>query len=285
MRMLSLLGFSLIGLLLGACDVDCPEGAVEVDDRCVPRSDAGTTRDSGAARDGGDTPEAGASDAGAQPDGAAPGDGCVTVTVYADADGDGFGDPEIAYEACETSPGYVDNADDCNDACETCHPAGTETCDGRDEDCDGDIDEEPSDGTWYYVDCDSDMYAASDEGAVLACEAPSSAPPCGGGWATREPAADARDCRDDVWEVNPGATRFYGAPISGTTDDYDYNCDGRPEREMLTQYLDCTADCTAQGWSGAAPTECGRTARYIECGFRMGDCGLLDFYNRPLGCR
>ena len=39
----------------------------------------------------------------------------VTQTVYADSDGDGYGNPAIHVQACGTSPGLVSNADDCDD--------------------------------------------------------------------------------------------------------------------------------------------------------------------------
>jgi hypothetical protein len=35
---------------------------------------------------------------------------------YADADGDGYGDPAVSQASCEAPTGYVDNDDDCNDA-------------------------------------------------------------------------------------------------------------------------------------------------------------------------
>jgi hypothetical protein len=40
----------------------------------------------------------------------------VTTTYYLDADGDGFGNPSETIESCEIVMGYVENADDCDDA-------------------------------------------------------------------------------------------------------------------------------------------------------------------------
>ncbi|MEQ1506522.1 MAG: right-handed parallel beta-helix repeat-containing protein, partial [Myxococcota bacterium] len=65
-----------------------------------------------------------------------------TGTVYADADADGAGDAAapIVGNVCE--PGAAAAAgDDCDDGDATVAPGATETCDGRDEDCDGSIDE------------------------------------------------------------------------------------------------------------------------------------------------
>ncbi|MFZ5475315.1 MAG: putative metal-binding motif-containing protein [Myxococcota bacterium] len=65
----------------------------------------------------------------------------VTVTSFADADGDGFGDPSSSVEACEVPAGYVPAASDCDDADAGVYPGAPERCDGRDEDCDGVVDE------------------------------------------------------------------------------------------------------------------------------------------------
>ncbi|MBX2796028.1 MAG: right-handed parallel beta-helix repeat-containing protein [Myxococcales bacterium] len=58
------------------------------------------------------------------------------LTLYADADGDGFGDPLAPSVQCDPSPGLVDNAEDCDDTSADIHPTATEICDGLDNDCD-----------------------------------------------------------------------------------------------------------------------------------------------------
>lgn len=42
-------------------------------------------------------------------------DSTQLFTLYRDADGDGFGDPEISTVACKSTVGFVDNGDDCDD--------------------------------------------------------------------------------------------------------------------------------------------------------------------------
>lgn len=85
------------------------------------------TGDADASSTGGDTTE---------------GAGCDEPTVfYADADGDGFGDPASPMEACEAPPGHVDDDTDCDDALPMVNPLADELCDGLDNDCDGILDE------------------------------------------------------------------------------------------------------------------------------------------------
>ena len=45
---------------------------------------------------------------------------------YADADGDGFGDPATGVPACTAPEGYVDNGGDCDDTDIDVSPNGTE---------------------------------------------------------------------------------------------------------------------------------------------------------------
>ncbi|MFW5921179.1 MAG: putative metal-binding motif-containing protein, partial [Polyangiales bacterium] len=64
--------------------------------------------------------------------GTAPG---MCTHTTADADGDGFGDAD-----CPETGGVP--ATDCDDTDEDVHPDATETCNGRDDDCDGMVDED-----------------------------------------------------------------------------------------------------------------------------------------------
>ncbi|MEQ1568585.1 MAG: putative metal-binding motif-containing protein [Myxococcota bacterium] len=63
------------------------------------------------------------------------------VTVYADADADGFGDPGAPSEACAPGDGTVADASDCDDARAEVSPDGAEVCDGLDNDCSGAADD------------------------------------------------------------------------------------------------------------------------------------------------
>jgi hypothetical protein len=63
-------------------------------------------------------------------------------TWYADADGDGFGDAETSLDACTRPEGTVDNDLDCDDGDAAVNPKAEEVCNGVDDDCDGEADED-----------------------------------------------------------------------------------------------------------------------------------------------
>ena len=57
--------------------------------------------------------------------------------LYADVDGDGFGDDENLVLQCVSPTGYLLSGGDCNDADPNIHPNADEYCDTLDNDCDG----------------------------------------------------------------------------------------------------------------------------------------------------
>lgn len=64
-----------------------------------------------------------------------------TVTWYRDADGDGYGDPAIPMVQAAQPAGYVNNNSDCADYTADIYPDALEICDGKDNNCDGEVDE------------------------------------------------------------------------------------------------------------------------------------------------
>jgi hypothetical protein len=70
-------------------------------------------------------------------DGSIDEDGAPIPTWYADADGDGYGDPATAVVMCEDRSDMVLNGEDCDDGDSSIHPGASDPCNGVDDDCDG----------------------------------------------------------------------------------------------------------------------------------------------------
>jgi hypothetical protein len=142
---------------------------------------------------------------------------------YADADTDGFGDPEAEIESCNPPSGYVEDDRDCDDSTAAANPDATEICDEIDNDCDDVIDEGVT-STWY-ADVDGDEYGLADT-TQEACTQPT-------GYS-----AGAGDCDDDNALVNPSATEI--------CNDIDDDCDGTVDEDdasdAFTWYLDDDGD-------------------------------------------
>ncbi len=168
--------------------------------------------------------------------------GCVWSSWYADADGDGFGDPSTRTRACEAPVGTVADATDCDDADPGVYPGGVEACGGADEDCDGLVDD--ADGSVsagslasWHPDADGDGYG--DAATVVdACDAPVGH------------VADASDCDDGDAAIAPGAAEV-------AADGVDQDCDGS---DGCTWYAD--ADGDGYGDAAAPHEDCGRPAGY-----------------------
>jgi len=112
------------------------------------------------------------------------------VTWYRDADGDGHGAPGDTRDTCSPPSGFVALADDCDDTRASVFPGAVEVCDGRDQDCDGLIDEGVLPA--WYRDADGDSYGDASQ-SVDACVAPA-------GYR-----ADDTDCDDTSAAIHPGA--------------------------------------------------------------------------------
>lgn len=80
--------------------------------------------------------------------------------AYRDADGDGYGDSQDSIEYdCAIGPkvGYTEKKGDCNDRNRYINPGAVEICNGYDDNCDGIVDPEGSEGcNRYYKDMDGD---------------------------------------------------------------------------------------------------------------------------------
>ncbi len=94
-----------------------------------------------------------------------------SLTFYIDADGDGFGDPEQAMEACQQPDGAVADPTDCDDTNPDRFPGNVERCDELDNDCDGEVDNEALDPPIWYVDVDGDGFGDPELNAQ-GCEKP-----------------------------------------------------------------------------------------------------------------
>ncbi len=191
-------------------------------------------------------------------DGQADEDASDAVSWYPDEDGDGYGgqqgDPRIA---CEQPIGFADNADDCDDGAAFVRPGAEETCDGLDDDCDGEIDEDASDVATWYADADGDGYGDA-SGEVMACEQP------------RGHVSDAQDCDDGDASINPEATE--------RCDGVDEDCDGEVDDSALDQAV-WWADMDGDGYGGSAyVVACEAPEGYVAT---EGDCDDEDAAAHP----
>jgi len=183
-----------------------------------------------------------------------------TKEYFHDFDGDMFGNDDVKVIYCKTPTvsvgAYVEFGGDCNDRDGDNYPGNTEICDGKDNNCDEQIDEGLA--KTFYEDFDADMHG-SNTSTVSGCEAPAGYVEGGG------------DCDDRDGMNFPGNTEI--------CDGKDNNCDQNVDEGLLeTYYLDGDGD--TYGLSNTTTVACQMPAGYAA---RGGDCDDRYTVANPMG--
>ncbi len=177
------------------------------------------------------------------------------VRVYPDADTDGYGDTGASMLACTVPTGMVVLPGDCDDTDSSVRPGANEVCGGKDDDCDGLIDDDdpqlvPQSTPSWFLDGDGDG-AGRDVSGPATCAQPA-------GYA---PTND--DCDDGDPSVHPGAPEL--------CDGRDNDCNGTADDGQPTWYQDDDGD--GYGRTTTAQAGCTGAPGTVPLG---GDCDDTD---------
>lgn len=202
-----------------------------------------------------------------------PSSGCINK--LADTDGDGF-----SWITC-----YAGYQVDCNDGDNSIFPGAPQMCDGLDHNCDMAVDDGSLSIT-CYEDQDNDSYP-NPGSTTMGCSCPSGYIP---------PRSDGvNDCVDFQVDAYPGAPDFHteyascrrfiflGSGISCIDQNFDWNCDGTPEKQYtaLAGTGGCSlflgSYCLGSGWTTTEVPACGTEASYRSCSnFGTGCIGFVS---------
>ena len=173
-------------------------------------------------------------------------EGAVDASIwYADTDGDGEGDADAAVAACEVPDGHVADASDCDDTDPAVSSAAEETCDGIDNDCDGDVDEPDAvDAVRWFGDSDADGFGDADRSEV-ACEQPVGF------------VADDTDCNDQSDASYPGAQEV--------CDGLDNDCNGETDEDASADAVNWYEDGDGDGYgnAGVSVVQCSQPTGFV----------------------
>ncbi len=144
-------------------------------------------------------------------------------------------------------------------------PPGDELCDGVDNDCDGEVDEEALDSRTFFRDADADRFGAP-EGATEACSRPAGHVDVAG------------DCDDAARGINPTATEI--------CDGVDNDCDGVTDGEGAVGGIVLFPDRDDDGYGDPdSPTDtCGPTAGFVGNDFDCDDAAAEVFRGADERC-
>ena len=162
--------------------------------------------------------------------------GCVDW--YRDDDKDGFGKIGDVRCLCAKAGAYTAAAGtDCDDGVKAVNPGALEACNGADDDCDLEIDEEDAAGcSLWYADGDEDGFGVTGDARCL-CAAE-------GAHTSKKPG----DCDDAAAAVHPGGQEVCG----GADEDCDGSVDEEGAQGCTVHYKDLDED----GWGVTVDTRC-----------------------------
>jgi hypothetical protein len=169
------------------------------------------------------------------------------------------------------------------------------------------VDQNATDASTYYLDCDGDDYAAdtvasrdacmppADSAAVTACNRSTAS------WTDRAPLdEDSTDCFSSNANVYPNQTQYFATTISNRPSglqSHDYNCDGVNSKFYTTTNVSSSASCPNGiflgggtsgacreplygggtpwwGWTGSTSPACGSSASFTTCTYSGGINGV-----------